>query len=705
VLMAGSRRWLALGAVSLSVLAVTLDGTVLSVALPTLAGALHASESDLEWFSSGYLLLLAAAVLPAGLAGDRFGRKRLLLASLALFGAGSAACAEAPSPAVFLVARLVMGLAGAGVTVMALSALTVLFDDAERAKATGIYEAANFLGLPLGPILGGWMLSRFWWGWVFLLNVPVVIVGLAAGLALIPESRAAARPGLDPPGTAASAAGLVLVTYGLIEAGQHGWADPVPLALIAAGAAVLGWFAAWERRLGRRGGQPLIDPGLFRSGSFTWGAALGGVAGLGMIGLLFTMPQYFQAVQGADALGSGLRLLPLVGGLIAGALPASAIAKAAGARLTVTLGFVLLAAGAVAGAATRTTSGAAFTACWMAVLCAGTGLALTAATAAAVSRLSAERSGTGSAIVQAFQKTAGPFGTAIMGSVLAAAYQARLDVAGLPAAVAAAARQSVYGGLAAASRLGSAGLARSAKAAFVHGMDVSLLVSAGIGAAGAVLALGFLPRRGHQPGEERSRMPASTGQAKPGLRERKKARTRAAIQTHALRLFREQGYDATTIEQIIDAAEVSETTFFRYFPTKEDVVLDDDYDPLIVEAYRNQPPGLGPIPAIRAAFRSVFADLPDAERAAQRERIALTLSVPRLRAAMLDQFSRAMQLLAGAMAERAGRAPDDFKVRTVAGAVVGAMMAVAAAMADDPDADVAPLIDTALSHLESGLTL
>jgi DHA2 family multidrug resistance protein-like MFS transporter len=136
------------------------------VALPTLAGALHATESHLEWFQSGYLLLLAAAVLPAGLIGDRFGRKKLLVGCLAVFGAGSALCAEATGPGMFLAARLVMGLAGSGITVMAMSALTVLFSDTELPRAVGIYEAANFLGLPAGPVLGGWMLSRLWWGWV-----------------------------------------------------------------------------------------------------------------------------------------------------------------------------------------------------------------------------------------------------------------------------------------------------------------------------------------------------------------------------------------------------------------------------------------------------------------------------------------------------------------------------------------------------------
>lgn len=320
----GTRRWWALGAVSLSLFAVTVDGTVLSVALPTLAGALRATGSDLEWFSSGYLLLLAAATLPAGLIGDRFGRRKLLAGSLAVFGAGSALCAGAPSPGVFLIARLLMGLAGAGVTVMAMSALIVLFSDADRPRAVGIYEAANFLGLPAGPVLGGWMLSRLWWGWVFLLNVPVVAVGLTAVVVLVPESRAARRPALDAPGMITSAAGLVIVTYGLVQAGQDGWGHPGAQALMAAGLVALAGFAVRERRLAGRGGRPLIDTGLFRSASFTWGAVLGGMAGLAMIGVLFGMPQYFQAVQGASALGSGLRLLPLVGGLIAGALPAGA---------------------------------------------------------------------------------------------------------------------------------------------------------------------------------------------------------------------------------------------------------------------------------------------------------------------------------------------------------------------------------------------
>ncbi len=492
----GNRRWWALGALTLAVLAVGLDGTVLSVALPTLATALHASESDLQWFSSGYLLVLAAMMLPMGLLGDRYGRKKVMLVALALFGAGSAACAYAPSAGAFIAARAVLGLAGAGVIVMALSALTVLFTEEERPRAVGIWAAANFLALPLGPILGGWLLTHYWWGWVFLLNVPVAFLGLVVAFALVPESRAPQRPGLDPLGVLASTAGLVGVTYGLIEAGQNGWGDASALVPMVAGVVVLAGFFLWERRLSLRpGGQPLVDLALFRSASFTWGVILAATAVLAMIGVLFTMPQFFQGVLGTDALGSGLRLLPLIAGLVVGAVPADRIARLVGAKITVALGFVLLGAGLLFGAMTGVGSSGGFVAAWMALVGAGMGLAMATAASAALSELSQERSGVGSAVMQALQKVGGPFGAAILGSVLSSVYQGRLNLAGLPAAAANVVKQSLFGGLAVAQQLGSAPLLASVRTAFVQGMDVSLVVAVGIAALGFVLTLAFLPAR------------------------------------------------------------------------------------------------------------------------------------------------------------------------------------------------------------------
>lgn len=513
----GTRRWWALGAVSLAVLAVGLDGTVLSVAIPTLADALHASESDLQWFSSAYFLVLAAAMLPAGLLGDRYGHKRVLLASLFLFGVGSAASAYSTSVAAFLAARVALGMAGAGVIVMALSALTVLFSKDERPRAVGVWAAANFVALPLGPVLGGWLLTNYWWGWVFLLNVPVVVIGLGAVTALVPESRAAERPGLDPVGVAMSSTGLVAITYGLIRAGQDGWTYPWALAIMALGVAILVAFFGWERRLARHpDGRPLLDLTLFQSSSFTWGVILAAVAVLAMIGGLFTMPQYFQGVLGTDAMGSGLRLLPLIGGLVVGALPADRVAGVIGAKATVALGFALLATGFAIGAATSVTSGAIFVAAWMAVVGLGMGLSMATASSAALSELSPERSGVGSAVLQAVNKVGGPFGTAILGSVLSAGYLSRLDLTELPALAATTVRQSIFGGVAVAQQTGSTQLLDSVRAAFVHGMDTSLLVSAGVAAAGVVLALLFLPS-GRSPagGDPHHSHPQITDRADP----------------------------------------------------------------------------------------------------------------------------------------------------------------------------------------------
>jgi len=228
--------------VFLTVLCVGIDSTVLSVALPTLAKSLRASEPDLQWFSSGYFLVLAAAMLPAGLLGDRYGHKKVFLLSLGLFAVGSAACAFSTSVAEFMAARVLLGLAGAGVIVMAISSLTVLFSREERPKAVGILAAGNFLAMPIGPILGGWILTNFWWGWVFLVNVPVALIGLVAAAALLPEFRASQRPGFDLTGVAASVLGLVAVTYGLIRAGEDGWSNPGALLMIFVGIAILVGF-------------------------------------------------------------------------------------------------------------------------------------------------------------------------------------------------------------------------------------------------------------------------------------------------------------------------------------------------------------------------------------------------------------------------------------------------------------------------------
>jgi len=513
----GARRWWALGALMLVAMAVGLDSTVLSVALPTLARALHASESDLQWFSSGYMLVLAAAMLPAGLLGDRYGRKKLMLGSLALFALGSAACAAAPSSGAFIAARVLLGFAGAGIVVMSLASLTVLFGKDERPRAVGIWAAANFLALPIGPVLGGWILTHYWWGWVFLINVPVVLLGLIAASALIPESRARERPGFDLAGVAASIGGLVVLIYGLIEAGRHGWSDVGALLEIVGGVAILVGFFHWERRLSRKpGGQPLLDLALFRLPSYTWGVILTTIADFTIFGVLFTMPQYFQGVLGTSAMGSGERLLPLIGGLLAGAAPSDRIARLLGAKIAVALGFAMLAAGLLIGACTSVGSPSVFLAAWMALVGAGMGLALATATSAALSELSQERSGVGSAALEALNSTGGPVGAAILGSVLSSVYLARINLSGLPASAVTAVRQSIFGAAAVAHQIHSPALLDSARTSFVHGMDLALMISGAVALVGVVLAAVFLPAKRSVLSRSRAGISTEVLRAGPG---------------------------------------------------------------------------------------------------------------------------------------------------------------------------------------------
>jgi DHA2 family multidrug resistance protein-like MFS transporter len=491
-----SHRWWALGALVLGVMAIGLDQTVLNLALPTLSTSLNASESQLQWFVTAYTLALAASMLPAGLMGDRYGRKTVLIGALSLFGVTSVACAYAPSATAFIAARTVLGVAGAALIVMSLSVVTVLFSAAERPRAIGIWSAGNFLSLPLGPIVGGYVLAHFWWGWVFLMNVPVIVIGLVAVVLLVPQSRSERRPGVDILGVLLSSTGLALLMYGLVEAGDNGWGDSSAIVPSLVGLAALVLFISWEARLtARPGGEPLIDLHLFRSRSFSWGIILAAAGIFGMFGVLFTLPQYLQAIMGVDAQGAGLRFLPAIAGMVAGAVPADRVASRIGPKVAVAIGFGVLTAGMLAGGAMTVGSGDGYIAAWTFVVGAGAGLGLATAASVAVAELSAERSGVGAALLQAVIKLGPAFGATILGSVLNSTYRGQVSVAGLPADAAAAVHRSVFGGLAVAAQLGSSALLDSVRTAFVAGMDDAARVAAVVSVAAMAVALLVLPRR------------------------------------------------------------------------------------------------------------------------------------------------------------------------------------------------------------------
>ncbi|MBV9448008.1 MAG: MFS transporter [Streptosporangiaceae bacterium] len=530
----GSRRWWALVAMAASVLVVGLDLTVLNLALPSIAAQLHASTGDLQWVADAYSLVLAAAMLPAGRLGDRYGRKRILLIALALFGISSVLCSYAANTGELIAARAILGVGAAAIFPMSLSVIPVMFAPEERQKAIALMASATYLSFPIGPVVGGYLLDHFWWGSVFLINVPIVALALIAVIFLLPESRSGRRPGIDGIGVVLSSAGLTGVTYGFIKAGQNGWGDTSAIVTMVAGLIVLAVFVAWERRRRAAGndgaGQPLIELALFRSGGFTWGTVLTTLVSFAMFGLFFALPQYFQGVLGFDAMGSGLRLLPLVGGLVVGMiggtvlasrrrgasrrrLPSSLVPRssvqatprpfgAVSAKLLVAVGFLIMAIALGLGATTSVSSGTGFAATWVALAGLGLGIAMPQAMNAALGALAPDRAGSGSALLSALRQVGATIGVAILGTVLSSGYHARLAVADLPGSLAAAVKNSVAGGVEVAKTLHSTALLDNVRTAFAHGMDVMLWACGGIALASAILALIFLPRQASGPAGE-----------------------------------------------------------------------------------------------------------------------------------------------------------------------------------------------------------
>ena len=512
--LSGTRKWLVLIALALSVLVVGIDLTVLNVALPVIGPDLHASTTDLQWFADSYSLVLAAALLPVGVLGDRIGRKTMLIVGLLLFCVTSAACAYAPDAGVLIAVRAVLGLGAAPIIPLAMAMLPVLFTRAERPRAIAVMMTATMLGFPLGPVLGGWLLNHFWWGSVFLINVPVALLAVLAVAWLMPQS-ANPHPGrFDALGAVLTSVGLVGVTYGVVEAGADGWSSASSWAPLVAGAALLIAFAGYERRVAAAGRvEPLVDFALFRSRHFTWGTVLATLVSFTMFGILFTMPLYFQEVSGSDSLLTGIKMLPMIGGLTVGGAISARLQEPraprgglgepkalAGFRSVVAVGFVFIALGLGFGARTGDSSGEGYAAFWFALLGFGLGFALPASTNSALSALTKERSGVGSAVIMTLRQVGATIGVALLGTILGSVYRDRLGAtsaaASLPDAARAEAGQSVTAGASVAQHSGDAGLLQAVRESFVHAMDDTLVVCTAIAVLGAVLAVWFLPGRG-----------------------------------------------------------------------------------------------------------------------------------------------------------------------------------------------------------------
>jgi EmrB/QacA subfamily drug resistance transporter len=492
------RRWWTLGALMLAMIVVGLDQTVLNVALPTLASDLHASTAQLQWIVDAYILVLAGLLLPLGALADRVGRRRTLLSGVTLFVLGSAAAAYAGSPTALIVTRAVMGLGAAVILTTPLAVLGTLFSDAERPKAIASSMIAMGLGLPLGPLVGGWLLEHYWWGSVFLINVPVGALALVAIAVLLPETRDPHPAPTDALGSTLSTAGLVTGVYAIVEAPSRGWSSATVLGFGALGLALLAAFAWWQATTR----APLIDLRLFARPRFGWGTACATIAAFAMLGLLFVLPLYLQVVQGLDPLATGIRLLPMILGLVFGAKAGERLTVRSGARLPIVLGLTAITGALVWGSTVAVGTGYATVAGWLTLVGIGMGLTLTPAMDAALGEIPRERAGSGTALTMALRQVGGALGVAVLGSVLNGGYTARLDVSGLPASAAATARESVAAGMAVAARVGSPQLAASVGQAFVHAMSLVMLTSAGLAVVGIVVAATVMPARAEVPRTE-----------------------------------------------------------------------------------------------------------------------------------------------------------------------------------------------------------
>lgn len=489
----GNRKWWAVAAISLAVIAFSLDLTVLNLALPTLANALHASTSQLQWIADAYALVLAILTLPAGMLGDRYGRKKCMLIALAIFGIASALCAYSGSVAMLISSRLLLGVGAAFILPLGMSVMPVFFKPQERTKALAVLMGSVFLAYPLGPILGGWLLTHFWWGSVFLINIPVVFVALVAIALLLPESKSSERHAVDVLGILTSSIGLTGITYAAIEAESNGWGNHRVIMALIAGAIMLALFYVWERHVARQGRQSLVDMRLFGYKSFIWGTLLMTSVNFALFGLLFGLPQYLQAVRGDNALTAGYYLLPMIGGLVIGSVIAGKFAGKVNTKFAVALGFGIMAAGLILGAQTTLSIGNAFIIMWSGIIGLGLGLAMPTVATTAISPLSAERSGAGTALISSVRQVGGTLGIALLGTLLGATYRSHLRLGVLPGALTSSIRSSVIAGVEVAHKLNSPALLQSVRTAFVHGLDGMLWVCGGIAICAVAIAVVFLP--------------------------------------------------------------------------------------------------------------------------------------------------------------------------------------------------------------------
>ncbi|MEV3852948.1 MFS transporter [Streptomyces sp. NPDC050095] len=475
------QRWLILGVICLAQLTVLLDNTVLNVAIPSLTRELHASTSDIQWVISAYSLVQSGLLLTAGSSADRYGRKKMLATGLALFGVGSLVAGLASTTGQLIAARAGMGVGGALLMTTTLAVVMQIFDDAERVKAIGLWATVSSLGFAVGPLLGGVMLDHFWWGAIFLVNIPVAVIGLVAVLALVPESKNPQGDRPDMLGALLSTIAMTGIVYAIISGPDKGWTSATTLTSAAIGLLVMAAFVTWELRVP----YPMLDMHFFRNQKFT-GAVSGAIlVAFGMGGSLFLLTQHLQFVLGYEPLEAGLRTAPLALTVVAlnlTGLGARLVPKL-GTPLTIAIGMTCMSVG-LAAIALLGGDGYGGMLAGLIVMGAGIALAMPAMANAIMSAIPPAKAGVGAGVNGTLAEFGNGLGVAVLGAVLNARFAALVSVSAASAA-------SLPAALASAD---SADEKARIADAFSSGLETSQLVGAVAVLVGGLLAAALLRR-------------------------------------------------------------------------------------------------------------------------------------------------------------------------------------------------------------------
>jgi EmrB/QacA subfamily drug resistance transporter len=497
---ADSRRWIVLGVMCLSLLLIVMDNTIVNVAIPTLQRDLGASTSQLQWVVDSYILVFAGLLLTMGALGDRFGRRGALAIGLAIMGGASVLSSFADSADQLIATRAIMGIGAALIMPATLSIITNVFTDRrERAQAIAIWSATAGMAVAVGPVTGGWLLEHFWWGSVFLVNVPVVVVALVLGQLYVPTSRDPAAPPVDLPGALLSIVGLVALVWAIIE-GAHGWTDPQVLGAFAVAAVLLGAFVLWERSTP----TPMLDITFFQNPRFSAASGALMLTFFAMLGSLFLLTQFMQAVMEYSALETGVRLLPMAAVQIVIAPLSAKFVERLGTKVIVATGLVVAATGLLL--ASRLDAGAGYPQVLVAlvVLAAGLAMVMPPATESIMGSLPPAKAGVGSAVNDTTREIGAALGVAVLGSVMSSTYRPRVSeaISGLPLPdeAARAITDQIGAAMGIAAEIGGEPgrrLSDAASSGFADGMSIAFVIGAAALLVGAVIVGRFLPARSH----------------------------------------------------------------------------------------------------------------------------------------------------------------------------------------------------------------